>query len=69
MRQAEFNILVSCLEINGKLLVKATVSFVYFLAYFQKMKVCLSNHQPVCLCVCVCVCPPLITSEPIGEFS
>jgi hypothetical protein len=36
---------------------------VYFLAYFNKMKVGLSNHQPVCLC------PPLITFEPICGFS
>jgi hypothetical protein len=24
-----------------------------FLAYFQKMKVGLSYHQPLCLCVCL----------------
>jgi hypothetical protein len=44
-----------------------------FLAFFQKMKLGLSNHQPVCVCVCVCVClsvcPPLITFEPIGGCS
>jgi hypothetical protein len=34
-----------------------------FLAYFQKMKVGLSNHQPVRLC------PTLITFELIGGFS
>jgi hypothetical protein len=34
-----------------------------FLAYFSKVKVGLSNHQPVCVCV------PLITCEPIGGFS
>jgi hypothetical protein len=27
------------------------------LAYFPKMNISLSNHQPVCLCVCVCVLP------------
>jgi hypothetical protein len=41
------------------------VSIQLFLAYFQKMKVGLSNHQPVCLYVC----PPLITFEPIGGCS
>jgi hypothetical protein len=35
-----------------------------FLAYFQKKKVGLSNHQSVC----VCVCHQLITFEPIGGF-
>jgi hypothetical protein len=33
----------------------------YFLAYFQKMKVGLSNHQSVC--------PPLITFEQFGRMS
>jgi hypothetical protein len=29
-----------------------------FIAYFQKVKVSLSNHQPVCVCVCVSICVP-----------
>jgi hypothetical protein len=40
------------------------------LAYFQKMKVGLSNYQSVCLCMFMCVSltvrHPLITFEPIG---
>jgi hypothetical protein len=41
------------------------------LAYFPKMKVGLSNHQPVSLSLSlsVCVCVPLITFEPFGGFS
>jgi hypothetical protein len=39
----------------------------------KKMKVGLSNHQPVRLSVCVhlpvCLCVPLITFEPISGFS
>jgi hypothetical protein len=40
------------------------------LAYFQKMKVGLSNHQPVCVCcVSFYLCPPLITFETISGSS
>jgi hypothetical protein len=33
------------------------------LAYFKKMKVGLSYHQPVCVCMCICVCLCLPTSN------
>jgi hypothetical protein len=56
-------------DLTGNIRCCCTIStnWSYFLACFPKMKVGLSNHQPVCLCVCVC--PSLITFESNGGFS